>query len=233
MAACTPAALGQNLIVNGSFEDIAVAPNGGWTTFGLGWDAVAGWHAVGQLDAMGTFLTPFDGVVTIDLNGGSPARIEQVVPTVPGRRYTVSFALSANMQGPAGPREMRVVAPGVSHNYVFDPIAEGATLLQPKWKTISVGFTAADAASLIAFEGVNAGAYGAAIDDVHMIDAGLPGCNEADLVEPFTVLNFFDVAAYVSMFNAQDARADMAAPIGVLNFFDVAAFLNAFSAGCP
>lgn len=46
------------------------------------------------------------------------------------------------------------------------------------------------------------------------------------------VLNFFDVSAFLSGFNAQDAQADLTGD-GIHNFFDVSAFLNLFNAGCP
>jgi hypothetical protein len=58
-------------------------------------------------------------------------------------------------------------------------------------------------------------------------------CSAADLAEPLGVLNFFDVSAYLALFNAQDPAADLAAPAGVINFFDLSAYLDAFSAGCP
>lgn len=55
----------------------------------------------------------------------------------------------------------------------------------------------------------------------------------ADLAEPFDVVNFFDLAAYLDLFNAADPAADFAEPFGVLNFFDLAAYMDAFNAGCP
>lgn len=56
----------------------------------------------------------------------------------------------------------------------------------------------------------------------------------ADLAAPFEgVLNFFDVAAYIGLYNANDPAADLAAPFGVLNFFDVAAYISLYNAGCP
>lgn len=58
------------------------------------------------------------------------------------------------------------------------------------------------------------------------------GC-VADLAEPFGTINFFDLLAYVSLFNAGDLAADLAAPFGSLNFFDLSAFLSEFNAGCP
>lgn len=50
------------------------------------------------------------------------------------------------------------------------------------------------------------------------------------------VLNFFDVSAYLTAYNAQDLAADfypVGDPDGILNFFDVSAFLGAYNAGCP
>jgi uncharacterized protein (DUF433 family) len=60
-----------------------------------------------------------------------------------------------------------------------------------------------------------------------------PGCSSADLAEPFGSLNFFDIAAYIALFNANDPAADFAAPFGTLNFFDISAFIGAYNAGCP
>ncbi|MBL4698813.1 MAG: endonuclease/exonuclease/phosphatase family protein [Phycisphaerales bacterium] len=45
-------------------------------------------------------------------------------------------------------------------------------------------------------------------------------------------LNFFDVAAFLSLFADSNLEADITGD-GKLNFFDVSAFLTAFSAGCP
>ncbi len=55
----------------------------------------------------------------------------------------------------------------------------------------------------------------------------------ADLAAPFGVLNFFDIAAYIALFNAGDPRADLAAPFGVINFFDLSTYIGRFNAGCP
>ncbi len=65
--------------------------------------------------------------------------------------------------------------------------------------------------------------------------AGLVGpmmCNDADFASPFSELNFFDVSAFLSAFNAADASADLNSD-GMFNFFDVSLFLSAYNAGCP
>jgi hypothetical protein len=54
----------------------------------------------------------------------------------------------------------------------------------------------------------------------------------ADLAAPFGTLNFFDVAAYIGLFNAGDPAADFAAPFGLINFFDISAFISQFNTGC-
>ncbi len=58
------------------------------------------------------------------------------------------------------------------------------------------------------------------------------GCGPADRAEPFGVLDFFDVAAFLGQFSAGDPAADFNND-SVLDFFDVAGYLSAFSAGCP
>ena len=45
-------------------------------------------------------------------------------------------------------------------------------------------------------------------------------------------LDFFDVSAFLTAFNAGDLGVDLNTD-GVLNFFDVSAFLTAYSVGCP
>ncbi|USN98250.1 MAG: hypothetical protein H6810_08670 [Phycisphaeraceae bacterium] len=59
------------------------------------------------------------------------------------------------------------------------------------------------------------------------------GCNPADLVAPYGVLDLADIGAFVSAFIAHDAIADLAEPFGVFDLADLAAFVNAFVGGCP
>ncbi|MCA9275849.1 MAG: hypothetical protein KDA29_07480 [Phycisphaerales bacterium] len=68
-----------------------------------------------------------------------------------------------------------------------------------------------------------------------MVLAGLVGpvmCNAADYAEPLGELNFFDVSAFLSLYNAADSAADLNGD-GSFNFFDVSLFLSAYSNGCP
>jgi hypothetical protein len=69
--------------------------------------------------------------------------------------------------------------------------------------------------------------------DVAVVPASGPdGCSAADLAEPFGELNFFDVAGYLGLFNAQDDAADLDHD-GAWTFFDISAYLAVFNQGCP
>ncbi len=58
-----------------------------------------------------------------------------------------------------------------------------------------------------------------------------PPC-PADLAEPFGVLDFSDVFAFLVAFGAMDPAADLAEPFGGFDFSDVFAFLTSFGGGC-
>lgn len=55
----------------------------------------------------------------------------------------------------------------------------------------------------------------------------------ADLVGQPGTLNFFDVLAYLNLFNTASPGADLTAPAGTINFNDFLAYLAAFNRGCP
>jgi len=61
---------------------------------------------------------------------------------------------------------------------------------------------------------------------------GIQPCNAADLASPNGVLNFFDVSAFLALFNASDPAADFNND-GVINFFDISSFLQIYNSGCP
>lgn len=60
-----------------------------------------------------------------------------------------------------------------------------------------------------------------------------PGCNPADLAEPYGVLDLADISAFIAAFVAQDPAADLAEPFGVWDLADLNAFLTSFIDGCP
>jgi hypothetical protein len=54
----------------------------------------------------------------------------------------------------------------------------------------------------------------------------------ADLALPAGLINFFDLSAFTTLFQAQDPDADFNND-GLFNFFDFSAYLDAFNNGCP
>ena len=74
------------------------------------------------------------------------------------------------------------------------------------------------------------------VEDACQIAAGNPpacGCNDADIAEPYGVLDLSDVQGFISAFVNQEPAADIAAPFGVFDLADLQAFVTAFTAGCP
>jgi len=68
-------------------------------------------------------------------------------------------------------------------------------------------------------------------DELFGIEAA--GCNAADILPPFGVLDLADVQGFIAAFVAQDPAADLFPPFGVLDLADVQGFIAAFVAGCP
>jgi len=58
-------------------------------------------------------------------------------------------------------------------------------------------------------------------------------CNDADIAEPFGVLDLADIAGFTTAFTTQQPAADIAAPFGVYDLADIGAFVAAFTGGCP
>ncbi len=61
---------------------------------------------------------------------------------------------------------------------------------------------------------------------------GTAGCNEADIAEPFGILDLADITAFVGAFLAQDGAADLNGDT-LFDLADITAFVGAFNAGCP
>jgi len=70
----------------------------------------------------------------------------------------------------------------------------------------------------------------AGVDDLQIEFTGCDSTLTADLAEPFGQFNFFDIAAYIALFNAGDPGADFDAN-GSINFFDISMFIDLFNQG--
>ncbi len=134
-AACTAvtgAHAATNLLVNGSFEAQAQA-NGSWNVY----DHFAGWQTV---SGSGIELRDnvagraFDGLNYVELDSYSNSAMAQMVNTVRGAEYTVSFAYSARAGVGAASNPIEVLWDGTLLGSVT---ADGTRLSQHDWHSFS------------------------------------------------------------------------------------------------
>jgi hypothetical protein len=137
-------------------------------------------------------------------NGGDPFTVD--FSTNNGASWTNADTFTANSSG-WDTVEIRVA----------DHVASGGTL--------RVRFGSSD--------NPNGSITESGVDAFKVIDVVCSTTCAADLAAPFGELNFFDISAYITLFNAGDAAADFAAPFGTINFFDISEYIAQFNAGCP
>lgn len=230
---------GQNILVNGSFEQGTEQPCG-WVCLEVGASNLTGWSVtLNTVDRQRTEdptcvpegWIPSDGFHSVDLNGCSiGGRIDQVIPTVVGRRYAVVVQLTVNAGWNRG--DLRIHAGSQSFDFTAFRIKQP---IQP-WSRKIVEFIAAEPSTTIAFESLNrefASQWaGPVIDDARVIllpNAPCPG----DLTGDRTV-NGVDLAAVLAAWGTNgagqfdcDANDD-----GTVDGTDLAIVLGAWGS-CP
>ncbi len=154
-------------IVNGSFEQGA-AP-GGFTQVGTGGSNITGWTvASGSVDYIGNYWQAADGSRSVDLAGGQPGIIQQVLSTVIGQVYAVSFFIARNPDRPETPRNGFVTWTGAG-NQSFSFNNANTTRSNMGWEQRTVQFTATSASTTLGFgadPATSQGAFGPALDNV-------------------------------------------------------------------
>lgn len=192
----SPAELGGELIVNGSFEDSPIST----IRWGLpvGDTSITGWTVVkDKIDYVivedEVAWQASDGTRWLDL-GGNPGAggISQIVPTRAGSLYRVSLDLSGNPDpntygGDDGPAKvLRVQAAGQAADFVFDVDVEGNTIYDMKWRSREFTFVATGDQTEIQFlnvmdEDYSAVYRGPALDNVSVQAAKMFGVHEVVL----------------------------------------------------
>jgi choice-of-anchor C domain-containing protein len=169
----TPASA-VSLITNGSFEDGTTYPgeiglNGGSTAI-TGWTVIGGFQAI---DWVGIGWQAQDGNRSLDLNGRSVGGIEQLIPTVGGQQYNLTFYLSGNYAFP-DTKTLTVSAGATSGNYSYTVTlanSPDSMLWQQEWLV----FPATGSSTLIRFASTtNNCCYGPALDNVSVNATPLP-----------------------------------------------------------
>jgi choice-of-anchor C domain-containing protein len=105
----------ENLVVNGGFDQ--GADPGGFKTLKKG-DKLPGWTITkGSVDEIGSYFKCAHGRC-LDMNGSELGAIRQTLATEAGKKYEVSFLLSANPQCGGPKKTLRVSAAGDSKSFV-------------------------------------------------------------------------------------------------------------------
>lgn len=167
MAALSPAANASVTIVNGSFENGAVDPGGFFTPVASGDStSIAGWTVGGSgVDYIGGYWQPEDGKRSIDLSGGAPGSISQLISGLTsGQVYDISFWLSGNPDG-GSTTKVGTVSGGTAQSFSYT-LSGTNSLSNMNWKEFHYVFTALGATALLTFSSGTGDAYGPALDNV-------------------------------------------------------------------
>ena len=153
-------------IVNGSFET-GTNP-GGFTTVGAGGTDITGWTVSGNsVDYIGSYWTAQDGARSIDLAGNGIGTISQILSTVAGQAYQVSFWIARNPDNGINPRTGFVGWNGSNSQFTFNNST--STAANMGWEQRSFIFGATGATTTLSFSSdaaTAAGFYGPALDNV-------------------------------------------------------------------
>lgn len=163
--AMLPSAANAAEFVNGSFE--AGVPAGSFSTVSGGNNsAITGWTVTGNsVDYIGNYWTAQDGSRSIDLNGGAQGGIQQTFDTLAGVQYNVTFWLAGNPDGAPITKNVLVSATGATDGlFSFD--STGTSKINMGWSKYTYNFLGTGSPTTLSFASQNAGAYGAALDNV-------------------------------------------------------------------
>lgn len=171
-------------IINGSFE-LGTDPGAGFTTEGVGSTAITGWEVGGfGVDYIGGYWQASDGVRSIDLSGFSSGSLSQVLDTVIGTTYLVTFDLSGNPEGGLGNKIAVVSISGSLPDVKLYEVTAANSTTNMNWESFSYSFTAFATSSVLRFASAEYSPYGPALDNVSIIEDG--GGIGATVPEPTT-----------------------------------------------
>lgn len=164
-----------NLARDGSFEaGASIMTVAGFATIDTRATIGAWMVTEGAVDLVGPLSGKADdGDHYVDLNGNEygPGAIEQLVPTVPGRKYAIAFRMSGNPNGAPAVKELEVAFGDQLRRCTFD--ITGRTNEALGWT--DVRFTAnpdCGSATVLSFRSLTPGDKGPNIDAVRVIDDG-------------------------------------------------------------
>lgn len=161
---------GDNLLVNGSFEESVV---GSFKLFSKG-DGIHGWKVTrATVDLVGNYFNSADGSNSLDLNGTSFGELQQQFSTIKGKQYKLSFYLAGNPAGGPTIKKLLVTVGNKSEEYQFD--ITGKNVRKMGWEYHELIFTAKDKSTILTFESNHKSgpaAAGPVIDNIKVFEIG-------------------------------------------------------------
>jgi choice-of-anchor C domain-containing protein len=129
LVGCARSGAGNNLLVNGSFEE-GTDP-GAFLPVAPGALAITGWTTTrGQIDYIGSYWRAADGKRSVDLHG-SPGfgGVSQSFKTEKGRRYRLAFSLAGNPEGSVPKKRLVARAAGQTKEFTVDATGKSKTAM--------------------------------------------------------------------------------------------------------
>ena len=167
-AALITGSAGAVTIVNGSFEDGVVLPDGGFTTLATGdTTSLPGWEVLSQgIDYIGTYWQAAEGTRSLDLSALTAGGVMQRVTGFEvGKHYRITFSLSANPGETTRPKRILVSATGGSpriYDYANTTNSNGDMM----YETHTYDFIAGGPTQNVQFRSEELNPYGPVLDNV-------------------------------------------------------------------
>ncbi|ROQ68846.1 choice-of-anchor C domain-containing protein [Streptomyces sp. 840.1] len=153
---------------DGSFE-YPVSTPGGFRDLVAG-QSIGPWQVTsGSVDHMGAgSWQAAEGDQSVDLSGVNAGTVAQTFTTVPGRKYSVTYALAGNPAGPPVVKSGKVLVNGQNfQDFTFD--ITGRTTRNMGYVYRQVNFVATNSTTTLGFASSVNTAYGPVVDDVTVV----------------------------------------------------------------
>jgi choice-of-anchor C domain-containing protein len=241
-ATMSASAWGQNLIVNGGFEQgnyiggpfVMLGPN---STTLPGWQ-VGSEGGVRWCDS--SMVSPAEEQRSLELNEQSPSSIAQSVATTIGASYRLRFAFAGDPYGLAPIRTMSVFVGATRRDFEFNIL--GFSFSNMGWREEAIDFVAAGSSTLIRFQSTSPSFAGPFIDQI-ILEPTRPTC-VADVDDgtgtgtPDGGVTVDDLLYYLVVFEGGVPDADVddgsgaGVPDGGVTIDDLLYYLLRFEQGC-
>lgn len=165
-----------DLVTNGSFE-AGTGSDPQFLNLSTGSTQITGWNVVGNIDWITGYWPGSDGTRSVDLLGLGDGAVTQLINTVVGQKYAVSFDISANPD-PFHPivvdTKTMIIGFGATTQNDSYTTTSSNSLSNMLWRHDTLFFTATSATTLLSFASLRTDdncCFGPALDNVSVTAA--------------------------------------------------------------